>query len=171
MNYTREELLSAEATMNQMRNAINHLIRFMEKNKLKDKKKRKRLREMGKNMGRTYVRYWKPTEKINLTNIKDVLATIYQNIVNSSISVELNEANQTLIVIDSKCSLCKYEFEDIHLAGCEIILAMVAEMVTQISKESKDPNALSLEPVEVAESRGLGHSHCKQIYKYKRGGT
>ncbi|MHA1146911.1 MAG: hypothetical protein ACTSR8_01560 [Promethearchaeota archaeon] len=166
-NYTREELLDAEATMNQMRNAINHLVRFMDKNKVKNKKER--LRRMGKNMGATYARYWKPTEVITENNIRDVIATIYQTIFNSNVSVEI-DANQKLILVkDYKCALCKYQYNDIDVAGCEIIIAMVAELVSKTSAKS-EKESLFLDPLDVKESKALGHRLCMQIYKYRSGG-
>ena len=46
MNYTRKELVRSEATMNQMRNAIYHLERFMKNNGITEIKER--FRRMGK---------------------------------------------------------------------------------------------------------------------------
>lgn len=166
-NYTREELLSAEATMNQMRNAVNHLVRFMDKNKVKNKAER--LRRMGTNMGRTYARYWNPTDVITEGNIRDVLTTIYQTIFNSSVNVQIDTDQKLILVKDSKCALCKYQYEDIDVAGCEIIIAMVAELVSQTSAKSKK-ESLFLDPIEVKESKALGHSLCMQLFKYRSGG-
>ena len=55
MNFTRKELIQTEATMNQMRNAIYHLARLMEKNRIKDSKEK--LRRMGQNIAKTYIQY------------------------------------------------------------------------------------------------------------------
>ena len=168
MNYSRNELLTAEATMNQMRNAITHLARFMVKNGVTDKEER--LRRMGRNIAKTYVNYWRPTKEINLANIKDVLNTIYQKILNSSVSIVIDEAQRTILVKDAKCSLCKYRYEDIEIAGCEILLGLVSEMVSIISEESKNPSALYLKPLEVKESRAFGSDFCLQMFKYSIGG-
>ena len=78
MNYTREELVQSDATMNQLRNAIYHLERFMKLNGITDI--RERLRRMGKNIAHTYNKYWKPIDSVNLDNVKDVLATLYKNV-------------------------------------------------------------------------------------------
>ena len=59
MNFSRKELIQTDATMNQMRNSIYILARFMENNGVSDSKER--LRRMGKNIARTYFNYWKPT--------------------------------------------------------------------------------------------------------------
>lgn len=169
MNYTRAELKEYSAVMNQMRNTVNHLIRFMKKSGAKDIKDR--LRRMGKNIGRTYSRYWKPTDFVTLDNVRDVIATLYKEIVNSSINVEINKNQNKIIVKDSKCSMCKYQFDDIDTAGCEVLIGMVSEFVQMINKDKMSPRTLSLEPEIVLESKALGHDSCVQVFKYKIGGN
>ncbi|MFX1601396.1 MAG: hypothetical protein ACFFB6_12425, partial [Promethearchaeota archaeon] len=88
MNFSRNELIETEATMNQMRNAIFHLARLMQRNGIQNSKDR--LRRMGQNIAKTYINYWKPTDVINLANLKDVITTIYQKILNSAISIQIN---------------------------------------------------------------------------------
>jgi preprotein translocase subunit SecA len=167
MNYSREELTQTDATMNQMRNAVYELARFMEKNGLTDLKGT--LRKMGKDIARTYIRYWKPTDLVNLSNIKDVITTIYQKILNSSVSIEINDIEKLVRVQDSKCALCKYQYDDVEIAGCEIILGMVSEMIYLISEGVNDASSVYLEPFEVPESRAYGNKKCIQIYKYRTG--
>ncbi|TXT65887.1 MAG: hypothetical protein BAJALOKI3v1_60026 [Promethearchaeota archaeon] len=168
MNYTRNDLLLADATMNQLRNAIYHLARFMNKNGVDNLKER--LREMGKNISKTYLKYWSPTETVNLDNVREVIATIYNKILQSSVSVELNEAENLVVVHDSSCPLCKYQYDDIHIAGCEIILGMISEYINLINGNSRDKTILITEPVRVQESRALGNNSCVQIFKYRVGG-
>ena len=167
MNFTRKELVKTEATMNQMRNAIFHLARLMEKNAIQDPKKH--LRRMGQNIARTYISYWKPTDVINLANLKDVITTIYQKILNSAISIQINEIEKEIIVQDYRCALCKYHYEDVELAGCEILLGLVSEFITIISNESYEPLSIFIEPYEVIESRAYGHKKCIQVFKYRIG--
>lgn len=167
MNFSRKELIETEATMNQMRNSIHILASLMEKNGLSDLKDR--LRKMGQNIARTYLQYWRPTDTVNSSNLKDVITTIYQKVLNSSPSVEINDAENLVTVQDYKCALCKYHYDDIEIAGCEIILGMVSVFISIISKESPDPSSLFLEPYKVVESRAYGNKSCIQIYKYKTG--
>jgi len=167
MNYTREELMQSEATMNQMRNNIYHLARFMDNNGVSDIKER--LRRMGKNIARTYFNYWKPTQVVNISNLKDFITTIYQKVLDSYVSIEINDSEKLLIVRDSKCSLCKYHYEDIEVAGCEIIIGMVSELIAQINSVSNNSTSVFIEPLEVKESRAYGNKSCIQIYKYKIG--
>jgi hypothetical protein len=169
MNYTREELVQSEATMNQLRNAVYHLERFMKLNDVKDI--RTKLRRMGKNIAQTYIKYWKPIDSVNLTNIKDVLATLYKNILNSGVSVELDKLQNSIIVKDSNCALCKYHFDDINEAGCEITIAMMAEIISIINQDSNSTPEFSIEPFEVSESRSLGNKTCIHHYKYNIGGN
>lgn len=108
MNYSRADLTQTDAIMNQMRNAVYELARFMEKNgkiDLKDK-----LREMGKNIARTYIRYWKPTNQDNRFNLKDLLINFSQTILNCSIHIEVVDSENLVRVQDYKCALCKYQY-------------------------------------------------------------
>ncbi|MGV9171199.1 MAG: hypothetical protein ACOC44_03135 [Promethearchaeia archaeon] len=164
-NYSRKELLDAEATMNQLRNMVTHLQRFMNKSGVEDIPER--YRRMGKNMAETYVKYWKPIESVRLANIRDVMTTIYKKIVNSKIDVSINEKERLITVVDSNCSLCKYQFEDILIAGCEIILGLVSELINSINSNPPATSRLRLEPFAVKESRTFGDDSCVQIYKYK----
>jgi hypothetical protein len=137
----------------------------MEKNGVSNVKER--LRIMGQNIAKTYVRYWKPTEAVLLSNLKDVITTIYQKILNSAVTIEIDEVEQVINVQDSKCALCKYQYDDITIAGCEIILGMVAEITSLISNNSPDSSSLFLEPLEVSESQAYGNKTCIQVFKYK----
>ncbi len=166
MNYSRNELVQSEATMNQMRNSIYILQRFMKKNGLTEIKQR--LNRMGKNIAHTYVKYWKPIEVIDINNISDSLATIYKNVLSSTVSIEINSNNNTISVKDNDCSLCKYQFGDIEVAGCEVIASMVAEFVNLINAHSG--SSFILEPLNIKESRALGNKTCIHVYKYLEGG-
>lgn len=166
MNYTKAEILQAEATMNQMRNAIYHLARFMEQNGKTDQIQR--LRRMGRNIARTIFNYWTPIHIVTVVNVKDVISTIYKKILQSSITIELKD--DLITVKDNNCALCKYHYEDLNIAGCEIILGLVSELISLISKKSKDMSSIYLEPFKVEQSKALGATSCIQIYKVKTGG-
>ena len=169
MNYSRKDLVQTDATMNQMRNSIHILANFMKKNGDLDLKEK--LRAMGQNIAKTYIRYWKPIDFVNISNVKDVIATIYQNVFNSSISIEIDDTENLVKVRDHNCALCKYHYEDMEIAGCEIILGMVSEIISHISNGSKDASSVFLDPIEVSESRAYGNKVCNQVYKYKIGGS
>jgi predicted hydrocarbon binding protein len=168
MNYTRDELLEAEAATNQIRNAVFHLARFMSLNKVKDIKGR--LRQMGRNIAKTYITHWKPVELVNIENVRDVIATIYKEILNSSVSIELNQVEKLIIVKDSSCALCKYKYEEIKAAGCEILLGLISEFITLINGDSEIPTKIDLKPKEVLESRTFGNSNCVQVFEFIVGG-
>jgi preprotein translocase subunit SecA len=165
MNFSRKELIQSDATMNQMRNAVYELARIMEKNGVSNLNQK--LRRMGQEIAKTIINYWYPTKTVTLFNIKDVLATIYQKILNSSISIEIDELQNLIRVRDQNCALCKYHYDDIEIAGCEIIIGMVSEIISRISKESTENSSISFEPVEISESRAFGNKSCIQVYKYK----
>jgi len=115
MNLTRKDLIQSDATMNQMRNMVYHLERFMKINGIS--RTRENLRRMGRNIARTYTKYWTPIDHVNKVNVNDVITTIYKKILNSSVSVELDEINKIVMVKDNDCSLCKYQFKDIEVPG------------------------------------------------------
>lgn len=168
MSYSRKDLVESEATMNQMRNAIYHLERFIKNNNISEIKQR--FQRMGQNIANTYIKYWKPIDKVDITNIKNVLATIYKNVLNSSVSIEINDYEKLISVKDNDCALCKYHFEDIHVAGCEIIAAMVAELVSLINNQAEEDHFFSIHPIEIKESRTFGNKSCIQLFKYTDGG-
>ncbi|MFX1377863.1 MAG: hypothetical protein ACFFA4_02115 [Promethearchaeota archaeon] len=167
MNFSRKELIETEAFMNQMRNAVFHLARLMQKNEIDNPKER--LRRMGQNIAKTYINYWKPTDNLSLTNLKDAITTIYQKVLNSTVSIEINEAEKIIKVRDYNCALCKYHYEDIEIAGCEILLGLVSELINHINKESYNSTPFLLNPYEVTESRAYGNKLCIQTFKYKIG--
>jgi len=166
MNITREDLLQSDATMNQMRNMVYHLERFMKINGISGT--RENLRRMGRNIARTYIKYWKPIDHVNKANISDVITTIYKKVLNSSVSVELDEINKIIMVRDNDCSLCKYQFNDINVAGCEIIAAMISEIIACINNEK---SSFMLQPLEIIESRTFGNKSCIHSFEYKEGGA
>ena len=167
MNFSRKELIETDATMNQMRNAVYVLSRLMEKNGIHDSKDR--LRRMGQNIAKTYFNYWKPTDFVTLNNVRDVITTIYQKVLNSVVSLEINESEKEIKVQDYKCALCKYHYNDIEIAGCEILLGFVAEFISLISEQSSKPPSIVIEPYEVNESRAYGNKSCIHVFKYKIG--
>ncbi len=166
MKLTREDLIQSDATMNQMRNMVYHLERFMKINGVSET--RENLRRMGRNIARTYIKYWKPIDTINLSNVRDVITTIYKNILNSSVSIDIDKSNKSISVKDNDCSLCKYHINDIDVAGCEIIAAMIAEFISCINTEK---SSIILEPLDILESRTFGHKSCIQKFKYEEGGV
>jgi len=80
-----------------------------------------------------------------------------------------NEAEKIIKVRDYNCALCKYHYEDIEIAGCEILLGLVSELINHINKESYNSTPFLLNPYEVIESRAYGNKLCIQTFKYKIG--
>jgi hypothetical protein len=133
---------------------------------------KERLRVMGINIAKTFHNYWKPVEQVDIINVKDVIATMYKKIVNSSISVEMDESQKLIVVRDSKCALCKYFYEDVgKYAGCEILLGMISELISLINNGSSSNSKILLTPLEVSESLSYGDNACIQVFKYSGGGT
>ncbi len=170
MNKSKSLLIDTEATMNQMRNSIYHLERFMTQNGCGETEIKERLRRMGRNIAQTFINYWSPIEDVTLLNVKDVLSTIYQKIVGSAVSIEVHGDEKLIRVKDNKCALCKYHYDDINVGGCEILLGLVSEFISLISKESNNLSSIVLEPYNLQASRALGNDSCIQVFKFKTGG-
>ncbi len=166
MNYTRGELLQHEAVMNQMRNAIYFLGRYMIHNGVSEVTER--FRRMGRNIARTYSKYWIPTDIVSMMNLRDFIVTIYKKVFNSTVSLNFDAEERTLFVKDNACPLCKYHYNDIEQAGCEIILGFISEYTYQINNKERDSEAIYLEPIEVKDSQSYGHKSCLQLFKIKR---
>ena len=160
-NYTRNDLMKFDAAMNQMRNAVYHLARFMREKNVKNMEDR--LRRMGKNIAQTISSYWKPADTVTMDNIRDVIATIFRNILNSSVTVAIDRTNRVITVTDRKCSMCKYYYDDIQIAGCEIVMGMVSEFINAINKMK----ILVLTPIKIKESRSYGDALCTMEIGYE----
>ncbi|MHA1689919.1 MAG: hypothetical protein ACTSYC_11130 [Promethearchaeota archaeon] len=167
MNYSREELIEIQAVSNQMRNAVYHLMRFMKDNGLNDAEIIKRLRNMGRNIAKTFSKYWAPVSSIDLRNLKDFIATAYKKILNSSVTINIINLEREIEIIDKNCALCKYHYEDIEVAGCEIILGFISELVDQINSRNIKNRSLKLVPESVRESQAYGNASCIQVFKYQ----
>lgn len=167
MKYSRNDLIFSDASANQMRNSIYHLERFMAQNGYEVLEIKERLRRMGKNIAKTFFNYWRPVDIVTLRNVKDVISTIYQKIVNSSVIINIDVSQNLIKIKDNKCALCKYHYDDINIAGCEILLGLISELIFLIGKDSKDISSIYLEPYEVEESRALGNDSCLHVFKFK----
>ncbi|MHA1732796.1 MAG: hypothetical protein ACTSU5_12695 [Promethearchaeota archaeon] len=147
MRQTRGALVKKRAPFNQMRNVIYHLVRYLRSKGVEDV--RASLRAMGRNTARTFVNSWTPSASATVDRVKE----IYQFVLGSRVVASVGDGG-TVRVVDKKCRFCKYRYDDIDVAGCEIVVGLVAEM-------------LGLEPVAVEESKTLGGGACVHAYKLR----
>lgn len=162
MNYTRAELVHGESAMNQMRNAIYHLVRYMKAENVEDVKDR--LNRMGKNIALTFSRYWHPEAPLTIKTLDIVLKDIYFTIFKSKIIIELDTTNNILKIIDTKCCLCKYNYPDIDIAGCEIIQGFLPVFIEELNNKILQKDAILLKPKGVSKSKAIGNVHCLQEF-------
>lgn len=162
MNYTRSDLAQADAAMNQMRNAIYHLIRFMKKENVKDVNMR--LQRIGKNIASTYSRYWLPKNALNRQNLDIVLKDIYSSIFKSKINLEVDYEKNILKIVDNKCCLCKYNYQDIDIPGCEVLQGFLPNFIDILNKKYPNEKIISIKRKEVSRSRAIGDSQCVQEF-------
>ena len=120
---TRHALLLNKAAFNQMRNTIYHLQRFMKQKNLDTPEIIERYLQMGKNIGATFALEFNP----NNTNTRDLLVELYQLTLNTKVRVD--QVNQTFQVIEDKCHLCKYHYNDIDVPGCYITVGMILALL------------------------------------------
>lgn len=151
---SRVELLRAHAPFNQIRNAIYHLIRFIEEQHLDPVEE---LRRMGREIAKTFARYWLPSK----SSTEDLVTEIYGFVTGSKVSVKVT--GSIARVVDKHCRLCKYIQEGMPVPGCELITGMVAEFTTQY--RAQDLMQLTLEVIGVEHSRTRGDKRCEHLYK------
>ena len=151
---SRSELINKTAVMNQMRNAVYHLMRFLKSKNVKDMKSE--LLEMGRNLGSSYFKAW----NISQTRLENDLKIIYETTIHSKISIRFLENNQMVEITDEKCPLCKYKYEDIDTAGCFVIMGMVESIMKELGYKI-------FEALNVSESKTNGDSVCRHLYKLK----
>ncbi len=162
MNYTRSDLVLADAAMNQMRNAIYHLIRFMKKENVKDVNMR--LQRIGKNIASTYSRYWLPKNALTRQNLDIILKEIYSSIFKSKINLEVDYEKNILKIVDNKCCLCKYNYPDIDIPGCEVLQGFLPNFIDILNKKYPNEKIISVKRKEVIRSRAIGDSQCVQEF-------
>jgi predicted hydrocarbon binding protein len=163
MNYSRADLVQATSASNQMRNAVYHLIRFMRREKVEDI--RERLRRMGKNIALTFSRYWLPNVPLTKETLKSIVKDIYQTIFKSKIVPEVDFDKKILRITDSKCCLCKYNYPDIEIAGCEVIEGLLPTYIDILNKQFPQRTTISLRPSSVLKSKAVGDIHCLQQFE------
>src|SRR4030042_4031128 len=149
----REHLRENLAPFNQIRNALYQLIRFMQDKKVSGPDD---LHRMGRDIARTFSNYWLPPPG----DPTQVLREVYLDVTGSKVKVDLTGKN--VRVVDKKCRLCKVKYPDIDHAGCELIVAMIAEFFVQA--RAKDATSINLKLVGVEESRARGNERCVHLY-------
>ena len=162
MNYTRSDLVLADAAMNQMRNAIYHLIRFMKRENIKDINMR--LQRIGKNIASTYGRYWLPKNALTRQNLDIILKEIYSSIFKSKINLEVDYEKNILKIVDNKCCLCKYNYPDIDIPGCEVLQGFLPNFINILNTKYPNEKIISVKRKEVIRSRAIGDSQCVQEF-------
>jgi len=149
--HTRQALIRKKMGFNQMRNALYWLQRLFQKNNFSAAEIETHLIKMGENIGATYSQSIAPS----ILSPKELLQELYSLTVNSKVNVEQISDN-AYTVIDKKCALCKYQYEDITVPGCSIEIGMISEML-----ERSGFHVLSR---SVLESKALGHDQCVHEY-------
>lgn len=150
-NYTIKDLTSETSAMNQMRNVVYHLIRFLQDKNLSNEEIRHRLKRMGKNIGDTQSRLY----DFSYDSVESLIRRIYRVILGSK--VEVIRENKIYVVEDKDCCLCKYHRVDISVPCDTLIPAMVSEILKYNNVKSID--------AYVFTSESLGDISC--IHKYE----
>jgi hypothetical protein len=150
-NYTREELVTKTATMNQMRNNLYHFLRFLSRKGLTKQEIRLRLNRMGKNIAETIMEVQKFTD----TTIEETIMSIYSQLFESK--VEITHKLNQLLVEDKKCPLCRYKRKDLGVSPCEVITSLVVHICTHLGYSIGDS--------VVDNSVALGNISCIHSYQ------
>lgn len=173
----RKDALSLSVTFNQIRNSINILIEMMEEIEMKAGAKEediiKRLRTMGKNVAKSFVKYWSPQK----AGTDEMLFSIYSVILGSSVIIEEPADKRTTLkdfrgkkvydVIDNKCPMCK-RVKDTNISGCEIVLGLVEGIFEELHVLYPEKDVPLLKAEEVSETKTRGDKQCKHRYVLQR---
>ncbi len=111
----------------------------------------KRFLEMGKKIGASYVKVVSPHSE----NLDSLLQEIYQITLRSK--VKIIHENNSIIVQDSKCALCKYQYDDIDLAGCTISIGMIKEILEKMG--------YIVSKYKIVQSKAYGDNICSHEYQ------
>lgn len=156
-NSTREDLMQSYATMNQMRNVVYHMVKFMMEKGIKENDIIIRLKRMGKNIAATEATLF----KIQKSEPDLMIKQIYSDVLDSKVTIttEQNPASNSVIytIEDKKCALCKYRREDISVSPGELIPSMVSELLSM--------NGVKVLNYKVVHSRTLGDLSCVHSYE------
>lgn len=153
---TRKSLVTPKMGFNQMRNALYWLQRIMKQFDLTEEEIFRRLKSMGSNIGATFFMQIEPISD----NLTDLVKELYKITLNSKVNVFQQDNN--LYVEDKNCALCKYKYDDVHIPGCNISVAMIQEMLERSGYKIKSG--------EVIESKALGNKTCIHEFKLAQEG-
>jgi predicted hydrocarbon binding protein len=156
-NYTRADLLRYTATMNHLRTGIYHLVRRMKVKNISNIEER--LQAMGRRIGVDFARTWAPETKTFDKFIKEA----YFGVLRSKVKLDVDLPAKTVKVTDDKCPHCKYQFEDISFAGCNVVVGFM-EAYTHELKQAGKIN-FELKSLSVTESKTRGNENCVHMYR------
>ncbi len=148
--FSRNSLISQKMGFNQMRNSIYWLQRYMKQFNLSHHDLEQRFLDMGKNIGASFVKEIVPKSK----ELKNLFRELYNITLNSKVKVE--QEGNVYTVQDSKCALCKYQYDDVELAGCTIEIGMMAEILQCLGYQVVTRTIL--------ESKTYGNKTCVHQY-------
>lgn len=154
-NYSRKELLKTTSTMNQLRNMLYHLIKYLGNAGKQSQYIKKSLRKMGQNIGKTEA----PLFNFDSHNPENLLKAMYNEILGSKVTVSNRIDSKIYIIENKKCCVCKYHRKDITVAPCEMISSMISELLKNYGYK--------VEESIVEESIALGSLSCVHSYKFK----
>ncbi len=156
-NFTRPDLLRYTATMNQMRNAVYHLVRRMVAKNVQNIDDR--LQAMGRRIAVDFARAWAPETRTFEKFIKET----YFGVLRSKVKVDVDVPSKTLKVTDDKCPHCRYRYEDISTAGCNVVAGFMEAYTHELKLAGKIN--FELKTLGVAESKMRGDENCVHIYR------
>ncbi len=156
-NFTRADLLRYTATMNQMRNMVYHLVRRIAAKNIQNVDDR--LQAMGRRIAVDFARAWTPETRTFEKFIKET----YFGVLRSKVKLEMDAPSKTLKVTDEKCPHCKYRYEDVTTAGCNVVAGFMESYTHELKMAGKIN--FELKTLGVAESKMRGDENCVHIYR------
>jgi hypothetical protein len=153
----KADLLKKNFKVNQIRNAVFAYVRYLKVDKKKQKEEiAALLKEMGHKIALTYAQYWKPTFKDSLDLLRDIHRSVFKT------AARVRQTDSEISVVSHGCPLDKYHYEDIDVAGDNIIIGFIEtffEILAQSHPELPKIKGTS------KTSRTLGDNKCEYSFK------
>jgi hypothetical protein len=159
---SRADLMKKKFKINQLRNAVYDYINYLKIDKqVGSGDILNLLKQMGHRIATTYANYWKPT---GMKDALDFMREIHRTVFKTAARVR-QESDSQISVVSRSCPLCRYKYENLDVAGCNLIVGFI-ETFFEIQSKT-DPNLPRLEGT-VETSRTFGESYCKYTFEVKK---
>jgi hypothetical protein len=118
-----------------------------------------RLQGMGQRIGADYAKVWSPETK----NFEKFVKEVYFGVLHSKVKIDIDAPSNTVKVTDKNCPHCKYPYDDVNVAGCNVVLGFMEAYTREMRAAGKI--SFTLTALGVSETRTRSDEECVHLYK------